>query len=64
MLLIIRRNDQGDSKRPVVVLLLCVLAAEKTTSGGCGIHGGTDRRNYGERIAQELRRSPKGESSE
>lgn len=30
--------------------------AEKTdTSGGCWIHGNTDRRNYGERIAQELR---------
>lgn len=37
-------------------LLVCVCAAKKTeTSRGCWIHGATDRRNYGERIAQELR---------
>ena len=48
MPLIIRRNDQGDSKRPVVVLLLCVRPSKKTdTSGGCWIHGNTELGNYG-----------------
>ena len=30
-------------------------AEEAKTSGGCGIHGATELRNHGKRVAQDLR---------
>lgn len=54
-------NGQENAERDLGVLFFFVCAAEKTASGGWGIHGTTDIRSYGEARRAELRNYGKTE---